>query len=197
MKHDIPFQLRRLLRNCCQLETGASATRSRAANLRPIAILSIDGIHRQCRHGNTIRLDDRVRVRRENDHVERISHNIVRIASRGVQGSLSGSCCYRRAGLDELDQVLRANAVGHGSRFRSMVILDAELLRGAGACGGDVVDGTVIGGNDRAGVAGQGVGLRVQASAHVITGRFYEVGIRGVGAAVDSGACYSFLLRGG
>lgn len=99
--------------------------------------------------------------------------------------------------MDELDQVLGADTVGHGSRFRTIVILDAELLRGAGACGGDVVDGVVVWGVDGAGIAGQDVGLRVQASARMVAGRFYEVGIPGVGAAVDSGACYSFLLRGG
>ena len=84
MKHNIPLQLRCLLRNRCQLKTGASATRSRAADLRPIAILSVDRILRQRRYGDTIRLNDRARVRREHDHVERIPHKTMRVASRGV-----------------------------------------------------------------------------------------------------------------
>ena len=159
--------------------------------------MPIDRILRQRRYRNTVRRDDRVRVRREHDHVERISHNVMRGAGRGVQGSLSGSRLGRGARLNELDQVLGTDTVSHRSCVRVMIILDAEFLRGAGAGGDDVVDRAVVWGADGAGVAGQGVGLRVQASARVVAGGFYEVGIRGVRAAVDSEADYSFLLRGG
>ena len=197
MENNIPLQQRRLLRNRRQLKTGASTARSRTPQLRPIAILSIDRILRQRRHRDTVRRDDGARIRREHDHVERIPHNIVRRATRGIQGRLSGSRRGRGARLDELDQVLGADAVGHRGRFRVVVILDAEFLRGAGAGGDDVVDGTVVWGVDGAGVAGQGVGLRVRASARVVAGGFYEVRIHGVRAGVDSGAGYSFLLRGG
>ena len=144
MKNDIPLQLRRRLRDRCQLKTGASAAGSRTAYLRPIAILPIDRILRQRRHRNTVRHDDRARVRREHDHVERIPHKVMRGAGRGVQGSLSGSRRGRRARLNELDQVLGADAVGHRSRLGVVIVFDAELLRGAGAGGGDVVGGVVV-----------------------------------------------------
>ena len=197
MENNIPLQLRRQLRNGRQLKTGASATRSRTPHLRPIAVLPIDRILRQRRHRNTVHRDDRARVRREHDRLDRGSHDVMPGTGRGVQGRLPGSRRGRGARLDQVDQVLGAHAVGHGRRFQGMIVLDAEFLRGAGAGGGDVVDGAVVWGVGRAGVARQGVGLRVRAPARVVAGGFDEVRIRGVRAAVDSGAGDSFLLRGG
>lgn len=90
MKTEVPPQSCCLLRHHRKLNTRATRASVRTSNLRPIAILSIDFIHRQRAHGYTIHLDGGMCIRGGNDHFERLSKEVVRGAS-GIQVRLPGS----------------------------------------------------------------------------------------------------------